>query len=65
MIDDTFMPIRSFFAWSFDRLMPEKLSEVDERFHSPVPAILLANVIIAALLIWSVVLEPVPDPGWA
>ena len=54
MIANTFMPIRSFFAWSFDRLMPEKLSEVDERFHSPIPAILLANVIIAALLIWSV-----------
>src|SRR5206468_7088427 len=54
MIANTFMPIRSFFAWSFDRLMPEKLSEVDERFHSPIPAILLANVIIAGLLIWSV-----------
>jgi amino acid transporter len=55
MIANTFMPIRSFFAWSFDRLMPEKLAEVHERYHSPVPAILVANVIIAALVVWSVV----------
>ena len=36
MIANTFMPIRSFFAWSFDRLMPEKLADVNERTHSPV-----------------------------
>ena len=54
MIANTFMPIRSFFAWSFDRLMPEKLAEVNERTHSPIPAILLANLIIAALVVWSV-----------
>jgi basic amino acid/polyamine antiporter, APA family len=54
MIANTFMPIRSFFAWSFDRLMPEKLAEVNERTHSPVTAILVANGIIALLVIWSV-----------
>ena len=54
MIANTFMPIRSFFAWSFDRLMPEKLAEVNERTHSPVPAIIVANVIIALLVVWSV-----------
>jgi basic amino acid/polyamine antiporter, APA family len=54
MIANTFMPIRSFFAWSFDRLMPEKLADVNERTHSPVNAILIANLIIAALTIWSV-----------
>jgi basic amino acid/polyamine antiporter, APA family len=54
MIANTFMPIRSFFAWSFDRLMPEKLASVNERTHSPVVAILTANIIIAALVIWSV-----------
>jgi basic amino acid/polyamine antiporter, APA family len=54
MIANTFMPIRSFFAWSFDRLMPEKLADVNERTHSPVNAILVVNVIIAALTIWSV-----------
>ena len=54
MIANTFMPIRSFFAWSFDRLMPEKLADVNERTHSPVNAIIIVNVIIAALTIWSV-----------
>jgi len=54
MIANTFMPIRSFFAWSFDRLMPEKLADVNERTHSPVTAILTVNVIIAGLTIWSV-----------
>jgi amino acid transporter len=54
MIANTYMPIRSFFAWSFDRLMPEKMAEVNERTHSPVPAILVANVIIAAVVVWSV-----------
>jgi APA family basic amino acid/polyamine antiporter len=48
------MPIRSFFAWSFDRLMPESLANVNERTHSPVNAIIVTNVIIAALVIWSV-----------
>jgi len=54
MIANTFMPIRSFFAWSFDRLMPEKLADVNERTHSPVTAILVVNALIAALTIWSV-----------
>ena len=54
MIANTFMPIRSFFAWSFDRLMPEKLADVNDRTHSPVVAIVTVNVIIAALVIWSV-----------
>jgi amino acid transporter len=55
MIANTFMPIRSFFAWSFDRLMPESLASVNERTHSPVNAIIVTNVIIAALVIWSVI----------
>ena len=55
MIANTFMPIRSFFAWSFDRLMPESLASVNERTHSPVVAIIVTNVIIAALVVWSVI----------
>ena len=55
MIANTFMPIRSFFAWSFDRLMPEGLANVNERTHSPVNAIIVTNVIIAALVVWSVI----------
>jgi amino acid transporter len=54
MIANTYMPIRSFFAWSFDRLMPERLASVNERTHSPIPAILLSNGIIAAIVIWAV-----------
>jgi amino acid transporter len=54
MIANTFMPIRSFFAWSFDRLMPEKLADVNENTHSPINAIVVVNVIIAGLVIWSV-----------
>lgn len=55
MIANTFMPIRSLFAWSFDRLLPERLADVNDRTHSPVPAIITANVIVAALLVWSIV----------
>lgn len=55
MVGNTFMPIRTWFAWSFDRLLPEKLSEVNERTHSPVWAIMLEMVLITAMLIWSIV----------
>jgi len=35
---------RCMFAWSFDRLLPEKLAEVDERTGSPVVAIVLSAI---------------------
>ena len=54
MVGNTFMPIRSVFAWAFDRLLPEKLAEVNERTHSPVPAILLVMGVVTAMLAWSV-----------
>ena len=54
MVGNTFMPIRSVFAWSFDRLLPEKFAEVNERTHSPVPAILLVMGLVTAMLAWSV-----------
>jgi APA family basic amino acid/polyamine antiporter len=54
MVGNTFMPIRSIFAWAFDRLLPEKLAEVNERTHSPVPAILLVMGLVTAMLAWSV-----------
>lgn len=44
------MVSRSLFAWSFDRLAPEKISGVSPRTHSPVNAVLL----IAGLAIISV-----------
>ncbi|HVB74015.1 MAG TPA: amino acid permease [Ktedonobacteraceae bacterium] len=54
MFPNTFMPVRTIFAWSFDRILPSKLSEVSERTHAPVPAIILASIIVAAILAWSV-----------
>lgn len=55
MVGNTFMPIRTVFAWSFDRLLPEKFAEVNERTHSPVPAILLVMAIVTGMLAWSIV----------
>ncbi|HEY7736432.1 MAG TPA: APC family permease [Candidatus Limnocylindrales bacterium] len=54
MVGNTFMPIRTVFAWAFDRLLPERFSQVDERTHSPVPAILLVMGIVTLMLAWSV-----------
>jgi amino acid transporter len=36
---------RSLFAWSFDRILPDKVSEVNDRTHSPV----WANIIVLAI----------------
>ena len=36
---------RSMFAWSFDRIMPERLSQVDARTHSPVIAIAIVTLL--------------------
>lgn len=54
MVGNTFMPIRTVFAWAFDRVLPEKLAEVNERTHSPVPAILLIMAVVTGMLAWSV-----------
>src|SRR5207253_6517672 len=50
MVCNTFMPIRTVFAWSFDRLLPERFSQVNERTHSPVPAILLVMGLVTLML---------------
>lgn len=55
MFPNTFMPVRSIFAWAFDRILPEKLSEVSERTHAPIPAIITAGVIVFLILGWSVI----------
>jgi basic amino acid/polyamine antiporter, APA family len=54
MVGNTFMPIRSVFAWAFDRVLPERLANVTERTHSPVPAIVLIMSLVTAMLVWSV-----------
>lgn len=42
---------RAMFAWSFDRIAPDKLSEVHPRYHSPWVAVLVVAVIGEAFLI--------------
>jgi basic amino acid/polyamine antiporter, APA family len=54
MFPNTFMPVRTIFAWSFDRILPARLSEVSERTHAPIPAIIVASVIVFGILTWSV-----------
>jgi APA family basic amino acid/polyamine antiporter len=44
-------PIRSIFAWSFDRVVPEKWSTVSSRFHTPTVSTLGVFVIIEAALV--------------
>lgn len=55
MVGNTFMPIRSVFAWAFDRVLPERFADVNERFHSPVKAILLVMGLVTLMLAWSVI----------
>jgi len=43
---------RSLFAWSFDRLIPDRIAEVNERTHSP----LNAMIVIAVISLISVVI---------
>jgi basic amino acid/polyamine antiporter, APA family len=40
---------RNMFAWSFDRLAPERLTDVNDRFHTPVKAIVAVAVVIEFL----------------
>lgn len=54
MVGNVYQPVRAVFAWSFDRLLPEKLADVNPRTHSPVPAILTVMGLVSAMLVWSV-----------
>jgi amino acid transporter len=42
---------RAMFAWSFDRLVPEKLSDVHSKYNSPWVAVLVTAVIAESFLI--------------
>ena len=46
-LDATFIVpmVRGLFAWSFDRLAPRALADVNDRFHSPIKATALCGVI--------------------
>lgn len=54
MVGNSFMPVRSAFAWAFDRVLPTKLADVNERTHTPIPAILTVMGLITVMLVWSV-----------
>jgi basic amino acid/polyamine antiporter, APA family len=46
---------RNLFAWSFDRVLPDKVSDVNEKTHSPIVAnviILIATLLYLVLIIW-------------
>jgi basic amino acid/polyamine antiporter, APA family len=43
-------PIRSIFAWSFDRVVPSSLSSVNDRFHTPIVTVLAVSAIVEAAL---------------
>jgi len=48
---------RLLFAWAFDRLVPEKLAEVDERFSSPIYA-LLSVFLIGEVFLFLIIFVP-------
>jgi APA family basic amino acid/polyamine antiporter len=44
---------RQIFAWSFDRVIPQKFSEVSERFHSPIWTMVFMGILgEVSILIW-------------
>jgi APA family basic amino acid/polyamine antiporter len=54
MVGNVYQPVRALFAWSFDRLLPAKLADVNPKTHSPVPAIMTVMGVVTAMLIWSI-----------
>jgi amino acid transporter len=54
MVGNSFMPVRTVFAWAFDRLLPSRLANVNERTHSPIGAVLTVMGLVTAMLVWSV-----------
>jgi amino acid transporter len=45
---------RAPFAWSFDRLLPSRLAEVNERTHTPVVSICITWVVCVGAAYWAV-----------
>jgi amino acid transporter len=44
-----FVVTRNIFAWSFDRVFPEPVATVSERFHTPVAATILTGALLAVM----------------
>lgn len=53
ILANVFVPIRSLFAWSFDRILPEKISAINEKTHSPVLALVIVTIAMIGVLIWA------------
>jgi amino acid transporter len=47
---DGFFATRSMFAWSFDRIVPQKLASVSDRFHSPLFSLVVALILAEGLI---------------
>lgn len=47
-------PIRAFFAMAFDRVMPGKLGDVNERTHAPITGLVVCTIIGVICLVWAV-----------
>lgn len=47
---------RNLFAWSFDKLLPESLSEVSEKFHTPIKATIVVGLIVELINIANIYL---------
>ena len=47
-------PIRAFFAMAFDRVMPGKLGDVNERTHAPITGLVVCTIIGIICLVWAV-----------
>ncbi len=43
------MLTRSIFAWSFDRMLPEKLAAVDNKYHSPYVSVIFISILAGLL----------------
>lgn len=52
-----FAPIRNVFAWSFDRLIPTKFSDITSKYRAPVWAI-VAVILAAAIFLWLGIYSP-------
>jgi len=44
-----FVVTRNFFAWSFDRVFPEPVASVSERFHTPVVGTIITGILLAII----------------
>jgi APA family basic amino acid/polyamine antiporter len=56
------IPSRHFFAWAFDRSFPSALANVNERFHSPVLAIVVIGILGWITLVFYVFLPTILGP---